>query len=121
MACRLGYVEPDRTYDPWRIAWYCDGDLGSVVGDEYDASQEEPDRALDLDGWERWAHDRAAAPFAMHTTNYIGGFLFEDYATARRAMKAIKAALTAKRPLLDWEAKALAANWTPPKGWTGAT
>lgn len=121
MVDRLGYCEPRRQYDPWAIAWFSD-DMGegAHVGEHYSSCWVEPDRDLDKDGWEMWTAAKAALPFAVErSVGSSTGFEFENQATARKAMAAIKVALKAKRPLNEHEKWCLAQGWKPPKGWTG--
>ena len=119
MADKLGYVEPWKSHEPWGIAWFCDGEEGGHIGECYDATKAEPPRSDD-ESWQQWTIERAALPFCADGHDHRNGFKFENQAMARKAMAAIKLALKATRPLFDWENKALAAGWKPPKGWTGA-
>jgi hypothetical protein len=121
MADRLGYVEPRRPYDPWAIAWFSDDfGEGAHIGEHYSSSLDEPDREQAADAWESWTVAKAAVQFATRKSiGTSGGFEFENQATARKAMAAIKVALKAKRSLNEHETWCLAQGWKPPKGWTG--
>ena len=109
---RLGYV--DKKHGSFGISWFSHDGEGLAMG-EY-AIAKEP--ARDSDDWEAWAAERAAKT-VPHESRERSGALVWSRTNAALAMKAIKAALKAKRPLYDWEQKALAAGWKPPKGWTG--
>lgn len=106
-----------------RLTWVLEeeDDLGGSIGDGYDPKDPEPDRGVDVEAWESWAAERAALPFRDPDARHEYGFEFATTAKAKAALAAIKIRWTAKRPLYEWEQKAIAANWKPPKGWTGAT
>lgn len=105
-----------------RITWELEEeqDLGRSIGDGYDPDEPEPNRETNEEDWENWAAERAALPFRDPGARHVYGFEFATTATAKAALAAIKIRWTAKRPLFEWEQKAIAANWKPPKGWTGA-
>lgn len=105
-----------------RLTWQLDSDedLGGSIGDGYDPNELEPERGVDEEAWMTWAAERAALPFIDSGARHNYGFQFASVAKAKSALAAIKLGWATKRPLLDWEQKAIAANWKPPKGWTGA-
>jgi hypothetical protein len=119
MADRLGYVEPRKSYEPWSIAWFCDGEESAHIGETYHPNTPEPDRVANSERWEMWTADRAAKPFALENMRGVGGFEFASESMAKKAMAAIKLALKTKRPLNEHETWCLAQGWKPPKGWTG--
>lgn len=114
MESRLDYEHHDHHVS---IVWCDEVDgVGATVGEcwrEHEEGQA-PDREKNEDSWDCWAAEHAAASFADEMNS--DGFAFYSMTTARKAMAAIKAALKAKRPLFDWEQKALAAGWKRPKG-----
>lgn len=61
-----------------------------------------------------------AAVWDMASGRADGALYWTSDAAARRALRvarAAAAAYAAKKPLPDWAVRALAAGWTPPKGW----
>lgn len=111
---KLGYV--DKKHGEFGISWFDEDGEGLAIGEGQ--IWKEPVR--DSDDWEVWAAENAASTIPRERRESTGAFVWSR-ANSGLAMKAIKAALKVKRPLLEWEQKALAAGWKPPKGWTGAT
>jgi len=91
----------------WAIGWDfgegCDAFLGQ---DPKDGTGKAP---VDKDSWEHWAASKALRDAGL-------GFKFDSRTEALKALSLARAALKTKRPFADWELKALAAGWTPPKG-----
>lgn len=102
-------VLEDDARGNYRIMWYLaeERDLGATLGDEW------PLRLVEANS----EHGRATT--AVSTSKGVDrddqGFYWETKLAAATALKMAKAALK-NRPLEDWEQKALAAGWKPPKG-----
>lgn len=103
----------------YHLAWYLadEEDIGAYVGESHLVGKE-PDRASQPDEWEVWTANRIAREDPDHDEDEMG-FYWESKAAAQRVLTKINLALKAKRPLFDWEQKALDAGWKPPKGWNG--
>lgn len=105
-------IEADR--HGYRIQWYIASmeDLGAVLGESPVIT-----RVTSLPDSEDWEHEVASV--AVIGTNGIErdstGYYWESRTNALAALKIANAALK-NRPLADWEQKALAAGWKPPKG-----
>lgn len=101
------------------LAWYLadEQDFGARVGEGPVDYTKEPDRANNPDEWECWTANRIAREDPDHEKDAIG-FFWDSKSGAQRVLTKIKAAFKAKRPLADWEKKALDAGWRPPKGWS---
>lgn len=110
-------IDDFRDYQ-YRIVWFLEEEqeYGAYVG-EGSIRLAEPDRAKEPDEWEVWTAYRIAWEDENHNQDEIG-FYWESKSKAQRVLAKIKAAFKAKRPLADWEKKALDAGWTPPKGWS---
>lgn len=105
------------------IYWVCeDGEVGVQLGmsslrdDKARKPMNEADREFDC--IERFAKKHARQAGGRYRKNF--GWYWETEKEAREfayrlevEMKAAKST----RPLLAWEKQALAAGWTPPKGW----
>ena len=111
--------------DYYRIKWSfpedAEGlnDMGAALGDDL-ALMEEP---LDLTN-EHQVATRAVVGTGEQTDSrdYGNGFYWASRSAAAKALTLANAAIKAakfNRPLEDWEQKALAAGWKPPKGWRG--
>lgn len=105
-------IESDRY--GYRIQWYIASmnDLGSVLGEspvitKVKAAPESED----------WEHEVASVAVigSKGIERDSVGYYWESRAHAQAALKAANAAIK-NRPLADWEKKALAEGWKPPKG-----
>lgn len=108
----LDLVEaPDGKYF---LVWYLleEQEYGAYLGDLPKQRKKEPDRACDPDGWECWMADK----IAREDPNVVedGVLYWECKSHARSVLSKIKAAFLMKRPLADWEKKALEMGWKPP-------
>lgn len=95
------------------IQWYLADiqDVGASLGDGPIPASDPPPEHED---WEIIVAARAAGN-ASPDGRDRDGFFWESKAKARAALVSANAALKNK-PLVDWEVKALAAGWKPPKG-----
>lgn len=114
---RSELVVEERNTGMWGLFWLTeDGDLGMAVGDIQ--FRNEPKNA---DDHKIWRVDKAAKVFANGERDQRDrGYEFNTKTHALKALRAANAALK-KGPLEEWEAKALAAGWKPPKGWKNPT
>lgn len=116
MKDRLVVIEGLGHYG-YQLAWKLgdSGEIGLIVGEgKTPVHQGLGDPPMGQDDWEVWTATRTARGLADEVTP--SGFIFHEERRAREALRACNAALKkAKRPLEDWEAKALAAGWKPPK------
>lgn len=97
------------------IGWDDDGYVGGILGqDEDDGLGESP---TDTEEWEHWIASKTARSF--EPAHSVGtGFVWDNEAHAKKALKAIRVALKAgNKPVPDWATKALAEGWKPPKNW----
>jgi hypothetical protein len=103
----------DGEHTTWRIAWFLadEGDIGAVLG-EGPIGHDIPSTDD-----ENWSHRVATLVVSSSPgcQRDHGGFYFETRLLAQAAMKAANATIKNK-PLADFEKKALAAGWKPPKG-----
>jgi len=94
--------------------------MGLLLGQAWNKNRRTKDRALVKDDdLETWAAEHALAPL-KHERQGEGCFEFESYASARAALALARAAVRAAQAdvtLEEWEKKALAAGWKPPRGW----
>jgi hypothetical protein len=111
MKDRLMVVDDRSVY---RIQWYLaeEGDMGATLGEGT-----VPKVATSPPGSDDWQHEIAsiAAGASDGVSRDCRGFFWETRAAASSALKATKAAMK-NQPLADWESKALAAGWKPPRG-----
>jgi hypothetical protein len=116
MRDHLCLVEGDYCY---QIAWYLaeEQDYGAFLGDAPTA-QTEPDRANEPEEWECWKADRIARDDPNAHRDSLGRLYWYEKSHAQAVLSKIKTAFKVKRPLADWEKKALDAGWRPPKGWS---
>lgn len=96
-----------------RISWFFpeEDDYGVNVGDDYPMGPTADEIEM------RAIHD-AVKPLADGKDD--SGFRWESKTRAQRALTVAKAAQKAAhstRPMEEWESKAIAAGWKPPKGW----
>jgi hypothetical protein len=102
----------------YRLSWYFpeDNDIGGSVGDSLYTE-------IDLKTLDALDVDCAIAYLAVAKFNGIQrdarGFFWDTRSAAQSALRVAKAAIKAgvDRPIPDWARQALAAKWTPPKGW----
>ena len=99
-------------HNGYAIGWYLpdDGEFGLMLG----ASN------LDIEDKETKAAMAAIrGTEALHPDNISASdWSWESKARAQRALTAAKlAAKHVEYPMPEWATKALAAGWTPPKGW----
>lgn len=109
-----------RGGDEFVIAWFCEGEIGALVG-QGDPAQDEWDDAIAR---------RVVSGFASENPDLcrresIGEFVFASEYRARKVLAQVNAELKVERakmkaekdgrPLEDWEVKALQAGWRPPK------
>lgn len=115
------------------IAWYLveDDELGSYVGDlgtgphKMKAGTTEDERidnevrTVDNAAYDLWKNS-SRKESGIYRERPMGTYFWETRSRAMVALRALKAALKAfrskKAPLEEWEQKALAAGWKPPKG-----
>lgn len=111
-------IDSDR--DGYFIAWFISDvdDIGATLGEEtYTEAQLTKAKSGD------WEHIKATVVAGQtsgverHGSN---GYRWESLTAAKRALRAINAALKDKsgKTWPEWAVKAKAAGWTPPKGWT---
>ncbi|MGK3995007.1 hypothetical protein [Sorangium sp. So ce1024] len=97
----------------WRVQWWLaeESDLGACLGDEW------PITVTAEAGSADWEHQTATVAAASTTGRQRdgGGFYWGSRRLAQSALLAANAALK-RRPLADWEKKALENGWLPPKG-----
>jgi hypothetical protein len=109
----------DDQREGWIIGWASpeDGVVDAVIGNEYFPADKDPDRAwcISTDTLkeyftkQEWGLPEPGEPFA-----------FESERHAKEALRLINAKLhyaKQNKPIPDWAEKALAAGWSPPKGW----
>jgi len=110
---RSEFIVEERRNGTWGLFWLTqDGDLGMAVGDIQFSNE-----PRDADDHEIWRVNNAAKVFANDERDYLDrGYEFDTKTAALKAQRAANAALK-NGPLEEWEAKALAAGWKPPKGW----
>jgi hypothetical protein len=95
----------------YRIHWVFPGDeydTGATLGeDKYidTPPKEEED-------WDHWMANKVCHDAGIERDPY--GYRWESQSAARVALRAIRLALKEKRPIQEWERKALAAGWKPP-------
>jgi hypothetical protein len=111
---RSRFIADVNNYGTWSLWWVDDhGEAGGALGDiEF---RKEPQNKDDK---EIWRACNAAKPF-VETRSKAYGY---EFATKTHCMAARRAADAAIRntPVEEWEARALAAGWKPPKGWRKA-
>ena len=89
-------------------------DLGAILCESAEDGLGEP--PADRGNWEHW--------IACKTVRELEGVViddrgaaFETQAQAKKALQAVKFALTQDRPLPEWAKTAIAEGWKAPKGW----
>ena len=98
--------------DCWRLAWYLveEEEIGLIVGDS--RIQKVPS---DPDDWKVYMADLIAKRSEGVQRDCVGLY-WKSRSGAAAALRAIKQQWkVGKRPLEDWEHKAIAAGWKPPK------
>ncbi len=104
------------------VGWYLaeEQEMGLLLGEAWRKNRRTKDRAVVSDDeLDTWAAEHALASLE-HERRGEGCFEFESRAQAAAALKLARAAIKAARaevPLEEWEKKALAAGWKPPRGW----
>ena len=113
---RSNFVRERNDDDTWSLHWVLEDDLGGILGDLHSGTTEDVEPSdVGSEDHECWRAAMAASPFAKERRKYHG-FVFKDEKTCKAAQQAADAAIRNK-PIEEWEAKALAAGWKPPKGW----
>lgn len=110
---RSEFIVEDRISGTWGLFWIGeDGEPGMAVGDIQ--FRKEPN---DADKHKIWRVNNAAKVFSNGEHDSLDrGYEFDTKTAALKAQRAANVALK-NGPLEEWEAKALAAGWKPPKGW----
>jgi hypothetical protein len=109
----------DHHIGAYRVGWYFDdGEIGAVLGDDPAHSERQPPTEYSVAAEH---HIATYAVFcAMRSVDCdTFGFKFDTMAQAKKALSIAKRAIVdakANRAPEPWEALALAAGWTPPKG-----
>ena len=115
-------VEEMRGGYGYCVGWYLaeEQEMGLLLGESWGRNARAKDAADVLeDELDTWAAEHAISKLP-HSRQGAGCFEFESKTDAAAALRVAKAAIEAAhaaRPLEDWEKKALAAGWKPPKGW----
>jgi hypothetical protein len=117
-----GHQQPYGYY----IAWFLveDGDVGGVLGDEKYPKNYVPKNE---GSWSCYTATMAVDAFAktldsdrVTKGNSYDTWYFERRSDAVEALRQANAALSLgwqDKPMPEWAVTALAAGWTPPKGW----
>lgn len=113
-------VVHNNVKDLWYLAWYLAEiqDYGTGVGDEFNSREPAPDRKDQPDEWDVWTANMAAKDAPGRVMIPHEPFYWETEKQAKIALKLVNAALKVSKgakPLQDWEKKALAAGWKPPR------
>ena len=111
-------VSGDPANGCWTLAWWLaeDDAVGAYLGESDDLLREKKPPE-DHEGWQMWAAQKAASesPGVEFSIDH-SIFYWHDEKDVKVALKMVNAALKRKRPLANWEKKALANGWKPPKG-----
>lgn len=96
------------------LRWYLpdESDYGCTIGEDKMPSEPSPD---DVEKWENWCAYKVASE-SRGANPSSAGYFWESKSLAVAALAAIKHAWRNSRPLADWEQKAIAAGWKPPRG-----
>lgn len=112
----------EDTNHGYRIGYYFsdEGEFGLMIGESRGHKyRKKPPEAYSEDN-EAWIATYAIAmAFPDVECGLMSGFKFDSAAQAKKALAIAKRAISdakAKRTPEPWEALALAAGWTPPKG-----
>lgn len=114
MRDRLVVFQRDMEY-VYRIGWLLaeEGEIGLVIGEDSKClKRPEP---TDRDAWENWVAHKVARD-SQGADHDFGGFYWESSREAKATLATIKLQFKGgKKPLAEWEKRAIAAGWKPPK------